>query len=114
MPIGRRPLARVIAAVALLDLDHRRAEVGEDFRRIGRSDAVPEFDHGDVGKRRRGSHGNPGILTPSRYTPDPNPTSRLAASPHGDYGSPNPPRGHAHAGPPDPFARKFRRQPEIR
>src|SRR5262249_18383989 len=74
MPKGRCPLARVIAAVALLDLDHRGAEVGEDFGRVRRGDAVPKLDDGDVGERRSGSHGSPGVLTPSRYTPDPNPT----------------------------------------
>src|SRR5262249_4506275 len=85
VPKGRRPLPRVIAAVALLDLDHRGAEVGEDFGRVGRGDAVPELDDGDVGEGRRGSHGSPGVLTASRYTPRPNPTSRLAASAHRDY-----------------------------
>src|ERR1041385_7898240 len=56
----------------------------------------------------------PALLTRERYTPRRGRASRLAAVTQRDYRSPNPTRGHAHAGPPDPFARKFRRQPEIR
>src|SRR5262249_60220797 len=48
--------------------------------------AGPGVAAGDAGRRRPGSHGRPGVLTPSRYPPAPNPTSRLAAPAHRDSG----------------------------
>src|ERR1051326_455691 len=104
-PIGRRPVARVVTAIALLDLDHRRAQVGKDFARVGRGDAVAELDHGDVGERRRAGHGFPGLLTPERYTPRGRWASRLAAFARGDYALANSPAEDTHM--PAPLTRSL-------
>src|SRR6516164_203538 len=63
MPVGRRPVTRVVAAVALLDLDYGRAEIREDFGCVGGGDAVAELDDDNVGEGRRGAHGISGLLS---------------------------------------------------
>jgi hypothetical protein len=49
---GRPPVAGVVAAVRVLDLDDIGPEVGENGTRIGTGDAVAQFDHSDSTQRQ--------------------------------------------------------------